>query len=44
MDKEEKQKEVKCLDCGKTITVEALNAHRFMKIKGGGLIHWKCPK
>lgn len=31
-----------CKDCGEVITVEQINNHSFMKIKGGGLIHWNC--
>lgn len=38
----EKQQNIICKDCGEVITLEQINNHSFMKIKGGGLIHWNC--
>jgi formylmethanofuran dehydrogenase subunit E len=38
----EKEQSVICKDCGEIITAEQINNHLFMKVKGGGLIHWKC--
>lgn len=31
-----------CKSCGFVITTNDINKHLFMKVKGGGLIHWDC--
>ena len=36
------EEEVLCKHCKKTISVNDINNHLFMTIKGGGLIHWNC--
>ena len=33
---------VMCKHCKQVISVDDINNHLFMNIKGGGLIHWKC--
>ena len=38
----EQEQSVICKDCGEIITAEQINNHLFMKMEGGGLIHWKC--
>ena len=39
---EQQNKQVICKDCDKPISVDDINNHLFMNIKGGGLIHWNC--
>ena len=38
----EQEQSVICKDCGEIILAEQINNHLFMKVKGGGLIHWNC--
>jgi len=38
----EQEQSVICKDCGEIITAKQINNHLFMKMEGGGLIHWKC--
>jgi len=38
----QQNKQVICKDCNKPISVDDINNHLFMNIKGGGLIHWNC--
>jgi len=38
----EQEQSIICKDCGEIITAEQINNHLFMKMEGGGLIHWKC--
>ena len=31
-----------CQNCEFVITTNDINKHLFIKVKGGGLIHWNC--
>ena len=42
VEKLSKKDGVICMDCKRPITTEDINRHSFMKIEGGGLIHWNC--
>ena len=39
---EQQTDKVICKHCDKSISVDDINNHLFMNIKGGGLIHWNC--
>ena len=38
----QQNKQVICKHCEKPISVNDINNHLFMNVKGGGLIHWNC--
>ena len=39
---QEDTERVVCQNCEFVITTNDINKHLFIKVKGGGLIHWNC--
>jgi hypothetical protein len=39
---QEDTERVICQNCEFVITTNDINKHLFIKVKGGGLIHWNC--